>query len=123
MQLRSDPDVDFEAFKQRRNASVHDENFIYEPLDNERDEGLQWPSRFAALPKAIVKDCTVERICVMRDTMVYMQAALKDNWTNEDKNSLLHCQSSYKPVCCNSCPIHVEFPSTSQLMTLVESSS
>ncbi|OBT68543.1 hypothetical protein VE03_01695 [Pseudogymnoascus sp. 23342-1-I1] len=94
--LRSDPDADLEAFRQRQNPCIGDGNFIYEPLDNEKDEGLQWPSRFANLPKAIVKDCSTEKITVTRDTMVYLQAALKDNWSRENANDLLQNLSSYK---------------------------
>lgn len=103
--LRTDPDADLRAFRQRQDSCISDENFIYEPLDNEKDEGLQWPSRFVNLPKAIMKDCCTEKITVTRDTMVHLQAALKDNWSRENTKDLLQNLSSYKRVCCNPCPM------------------
>jgi hypothetical protein len=99
--LKTDPDADLRAFKKRQNASLKDEKFIYEPLDIENDEGLQWPSRFANLPEETMKACSMEKITVTRDTMVYLQAALKDSWSRDDTNELLWSQSSYKRVRCN----------------------
>lgn len=103
--LRTDPDADLEAFKQTQNPCISEENFIYEPLDNDKDEGLQWPSRFANLPNAILKECSMEKLTVTRDTMIHLQAASKDNWSRENTNDLLRNLSSYKRVCCNLCPI------------------
>ncbi|KFY48799.1 hypothetical protein V495_01003 [Pseudogymnoascus sp. VKM F-4514 (FW-929)] len=94
--LKTDPDADLRDFKKRRNPNLSDENFIYEPLDIEKDEGLQWPSRFANLPEEIMKACSMEKITVTRDTMVYLQAALKDNRSRDDTNDLLWSQSSDK---------------------------
>ncbi|KFZ09911.1 hypothetical protein V502_08411 [Pseudogymnoascus sp. VKM F-4520 (FW-2644)] len=94
--LRTDPDADLEAFKQRQNPCISNENFIYEPLDNEKDEGLQWPSRFANLPNAMLKECNMEKLTVTRDTMVHLHAASKDNWSRENANDLLRNLSSYK---------------------------
>ena len=102
--LRTDPDADLEVFRQRQNPCINDENFIYEPLDNEKDEGLQWPSGFANLPNAMLKECSMEKISVTRDTMVQIQAALKDNWSRENTNDLLRSQSSYKRVSWNIFP-------------------
>lgn len=103
--LKTDPDADLRAFKKRQNPNLSDENFIYEPLDIEKDEGLQWPSRFANLPEETMKSCSMEKITVTRDTMAYLQAALKDNWSRDDTNDLLWSQSSYKRVRCNLCSI------------------
>ncbi|OBU00441.1 hypothetical protein VE01_01450 [Pseudogymnoascus verrucosus] len=94
--LRTDPDADLAAFRQRQNPCISDESFIYEPLDIEKDEGIKWPSRFANLPNSLTKDCRMEKITVTRDTMVYLQTALKDNWSKEDTKDLLASQSSYK---------------------------
>ncbi|OBT43546.1 hypothetical protein VE00_06798 [Pseudogymnoascus sp. WSF 3629] len=94
--LRSDPDADLATFKQRQNPCISDESFIYEPLDIEKDEGIQWPSRFANLPNSLTKDCSMEKITVTRDTMVYLQAVLKDNWSKEDTKDFLASQPSYK---------------------------
>ncbi|KFY07586.1 hypothetical protein V492_07001 [Pseudogymnoascus sp. VKM F-4246] len=94
--LKTDPDTDIRAFKQQQNPCISDANFIYEPLDNEKDEGLQWSSRFVNLPKAVLKECSTERITVTRETMVYLQDGLKDSWSREDTNELLRSQSSYK---------------------------
>jgi hypothetical protein len=99
--LRTDPDADLAAFRQRQDPCISDENFIYEPLDIEKDEGIQWPSRFANLPNSLTKDCSVEKITVTRDTMIYLQAVLKDNWSKEDTKDFLASQSSYKRVCFN----------------------
>lgn len=115
--LRTDPDADLGAFKQRQNPCICDGNFIYEPLDNEKDEGVQWPSRLANLPNAMLKECTMEKLTVTRDTMVHLQAASKDNWSRENTNYLLRNLLSYKRVCCNLCPL-VGFPPILQLMTL-----
>ncbi|ELR09828.1 hypothetical protein VC83_06835 [Pseudogymnoascus destructans] len=94
--LRTDPDADLEDFRQRQNPCISDESFIYEPHDIEKDEGIQWPSRFADLPNSLTKDCSMEKITVTRDTMVYLQAALKDNWSKEDTKDFLASQPYYK---------------------------
>ncbi|OBT88292.1 hypothetical protein VE02_03427 [Pseudogymnoascus sp. 03VT05] len=94
--LKTDPDVDIEAFRQRQDPCISGENFIYEPLDIEKDEGLQWPSRFANLPNSLTKDCSVEKITVTRDTMVYLQSVLKENWSKEDAKYLLASQYPYR---------------------------
>lgn len=101
--LRSDPDEDLAAFRQRQDPCISDESFIYEPLDIEKDEGIQWPSRFANLPNSLTEDCRMDKITVTRDTMVYLQAVLKDNWSKEDTKDLLASKSSYKRVCFNTC--------------------
>ncbi|KFY40723.1 hypothetical protein V494_03353 [Pseudogymnoascus sp. VKM F-4513 (FW-928)] len=94
--LKTDPDTDIRAFKQQQNPCISDANFIYEPLDNEKGEGPQWSSRFVSLPKAVLKECSTERITVTRETMVYLQDGLKDSWSREDTNELLRSQFSYE---------------------------
>lgn len=101
--LKTDPDADLRAFKKRQIPCISGENLIYEPLDIEKDEGLQWPSRFLDLPNAILKECSREKITMTRDTMVYLQKALKDDWSTEDNENLIRSLSMYKRVCYNPC--------------------
>lgn len=96
--LKTDPDVDFAAFRQQNLAPIEDGKLIYEPIDDEKDEGLQWPSDLTSFPGNILKDCSSERFEVLKETLVYMQITLKDNWSNQDRNELLSTQSSHKRV-------------------------
>jgi len=100
--LRTEPDSDFASFKVHRVEGLEDASVPSEPIDDERDEGVQWPSTLTTLPDHIMKECKSEKIQVHKETLLYMQAALNNDWMEEDQQVLLYSQMTYKRVCCPS---------------------
>lgn len=97
--LRTEPDADFASFKVHRLEGLDHASVPSEPLDDERDEGVQWPSTLTTLPGHILKECKSEKIQVHKGTLLYIQAALNNDWMEEDQQAMLYSQTMYKRVC------------------------
>lgn len=96
--LRSDPDSDFASFKAQTFEEAKDAYLPFEPIDEENDGGVLWPSRLTNLPSDLITKCTSEKIKVLKETLLYMQTALTNNWTEEDQKASICNELSYNKV-------------------------
>jgi hypothetical protein len=102
--LRTDHESDFRSFARWENSHFKDGCLPWEPLDDEMDVGLEWPKRLKDLPTKLLKELGSEKIEMQKDTLFYLQATIKGNWTPEDDRKVWESATSYKrvrilPVC------------------------
>lgn len=99
--LRTDPDADLAAFKARVRQPIHpnDELLPEEPLDDEKDQGLAWPSHMQSLPAATMTELRKENLAFSQVSMLCFFNATKDDWTTEDDRNLLQQEHTYTRVC------------------------
>lgn len=74
--LRSDHEMDMRHFVHRIEPNLAEEFIPFEKVDDEQDEGLEWPSYCYAWPDLYFRTAQNERLEVGRDVFAYMNAAL-----------------------------------------------
>lgn len=82
--LRTNHSADFKAFATAEDPHIKSGCLPTEPLDIEKNEGLDWPSTCAVLADELWGILYKEKFEVAKDTLIYLQAAIKDTWTKED---------------------------------------
>ncbi|KAJ9138392.1 Lysine acetyltransferase [Pleurostoma richardsiae] len=79
-----------------RTPALADHRLPLEPIDTEKDEGLDFPKTAKQHADALIARISQERIDVSRETMIYLAKQLRVEWTEEEQSSLLYSQLSYK---------------------------
>ena len=74
--LRSDHEMDMLNFARRIEPNLAEEFIPFEKVDNEQDEGPEWPSYCHAWPAMYFQKAQNEKLEVARDVIAYMKAAL-----------------------------------------------
>ncbi len=74
--LCSDHEMDMLHFVQRIEPNLGEEYIPFEKVDDEQDEGLEWPSYCYAWPEGYFRNAQNEKLEVARDVFAYMTAAL-----------------------------------------------
>lgn len=97
--LQTDHASDFRAFARWEESHFKDGCLPMEPLDDEMDVGLEWPQALKLLPAKILKELGSEKVEMMKETFIYLQANLKGAWTEEDHRKMWESTTSYKRVC------------------------
>lgn len=99
--LRTDPDADLAALKARVRQPIHPDDDLLpeEPLDDEKDQGLAWPSHMQSLPAATMAELRRENLASTQVSMLCFFNAMKDDWTTEDDRKLLQQEHTYTRVC------------------------
>lgn len=62
-------------------------------------EGLEWPTRFLALPAEYERQSKIEKLETSREVLLFLQTALKDTFTTEDHDTVKTNALRYKRVC------------------------
>jgi hypothetical protein len=75
---------------------LKDVRFPLEVVDEEKNEGVGFPSAYWQLGDGIMEELKKEKLEVTRDTMLYLQAALKNTWTRQDNEELWQAEMKYK---------------------------
>lgn len=86
--LRSDNELDLLEFGSVVEPNFTDLKIPLEPIDDENDEGLEWPSKCLELPARCIQRAKGEKLEVSRDTLVYLQDALRDGHSPEDVENI-----------------------------------
>ena len=74
--LRSDHEVDMQSYFRQISPDLEREFFPYEQLDKERDEGLEWPSKYHELPDEFFKKAQSEKLEVSKEILTYISEQL-----------------------------------------------
>ncbi|KAL9000126.1 MAG: hypothetical protein Q9169_001201 [Polycauliona sp. 2 TL-2023] len=74
--LYSDHEMDMLQFVRHTGPDLSKEFIPFEKVDEEKDEGLKWPSYCYGWPEACFRKAQNERLEVARDVFAYMSAAL-----------------------------------------------
>ena len=80
--LRSDPETDLLHFAPRIVPDLENEFLPLETVDEEADEGLNWPKRCYTLPGEYAEKFKAEKLEVTSDAFAFLQSAL--NFHRED---------------------------------------
>ncbi|RFU32900.1 hypothetical protein B7463_g3463, partial [Scytalidium lignicola] len=96
--LRSDHEADYREFACKHDFEIDlaDIKLPMEIVDEDKNEGLIWPSRYANLSFGIIEDLKEEKIIVMRDTLRYLQTTLKVVYNKEDGKSFWEGETRYQ---------------------------
>lgn len=76
--LRSDHEIDMLRFASPIVPDLENEFLPLETVGIEEDEGLEWPSRYYALPDVYAKKSRSEKIETSKDDFLYLQQTLND---------------------------------------------
>ncbi|KAJ4352299.1 uncharacterized protein N0V89_007647 [Didymosphaeria variabile] len=82
--LRTDNELDILAFGGTVEPSFTDLKIPLEAIDEENDEGLDWPSDYAGYPKQCDERAKNEKLGVSRETLLYLQDAVRNSHSPED---------------------------------------
>ncbi|KAL8689832.1 MAG: hypothetical protein Q9224_004552 [Gallowayella concinna] len=74
--LRSDPEADMLDFVHHIEPNLANEFIPFEKIDDEQDEGLEWPSYCHAWPEIFFQKAQNEKIQVAKDVIAYLKATL-----------------------------------------------
>jgi hypothetical protein len=98
--LRSDHETDCKNFGRREGFEIklQDVRLPLESVDEENGQGLGLPSRFWNIGPKLLEQLKGEKIGISKDTIAYLQDALKAAWTAEDEENLWNSEIKYKRV-------------------------
>jgi hypothetical protein len=96
--LRTDNELDLLQFGSAAMPDLKNINIPLEFVDQEKDEGLEWPAKYLTYPAQFDNQIKAEKLAVSRDVLLHLRDAIADTYTLEDyeKNQEDHLQ--YKPV-------------------------
>lgn len=86
--LFPDNETDLQEFGSISVPSFRDVRLPLEIVDDEKDEGLGWPSTYLEYPKMYDAKCQSEKLRVSKDVLVYLQNAIRDDWSRLDVENL-----------------------------------
>ena len=96
--LRTDHELDVQAFG---NISIPDfskQKIPLENVDNEKDEGLEFPSSYDQYPVKVNRDLESEKISIPREGLLFLSNAIRDTWTREDSERVISESGQYQRV-------------------------
>jgi len=98
--LRTDHELDCREFAKREGFEIKlkDIKLPLEELNIENNEGLECPARFMTFGQEALVALEREKIEVSREAMVYIQDALKVDFTEEDQQEVWGSLDTYKRV-------------------------
>ncbi|KAF2451465.1 hypothetical protein P171DRAFT_401003 [Karstenula rhodostoma CBS 690.94] len=86
--LRTDNELDLLAFGSVMEPNFTDLKIPLEPIDEENDEGLEWPSMYFSYPTQCTKRAKSEKLGVSRETLLFLQEAIRDSHPPEDSEKI-----------------------------------
>lgn len=97
--LRTDPEVDLLRFAPRIVPNLENEFLPLETVDEEADEGFDWPTWCSSLPEEYAKKLKAEKLKVTSDALVFLQEALNFQQEGGEQQILDHAELAYGKVC------------------------
>jgi hypothetical protein len=82
--LPTDSDLDLLNFGSAALPDLGSLNIPSEVINEENDEGLQWPSKYFAYPAQSDAQVRSEKLAVSREVLLYLQNAVRDEVTPEE---------------------------------------
>ena len=96
--LRSNAELDLHEFGSTEIPSLTGSNIPLAEVNEEHDEGLQWPSRYWDYPRLWEERVESEKWSVSKDVLFLLQDAVRDTWTPEDSEKITGESSNQKMV-------------------------
>ncbi|KAF1966169.1 hypothetical protein BU23DRAFT_544899 [Bimuria novae-zelandiae CBS 107.79] len=76
--LQTDNELDMLNFGSTVEPSFSDLRIPLEPVNEEQDEGLEWPSKYSVLPEQCFMQAHNEKLGITKDVLVFLQNAIRD---------------------------------------------
>jgi hypothetical protein len=96
--LRTDNELDLLNFGSAAMPDLRDLNIPFEPVNQENDEGFEWPTKYLTYPAQYEDQIKAEKLAISRDALLHLRNAVTDNYTEEDYESIKEEGLQYKPV-------------------------
>ena len=98
--LKTDHETDCKQFAQWDGFEIKlkDVKFPLEVVDDEKNEGVKFPSAYWHLGDGFMEELKKEKLEVSKNTMVFLKEALTNVWTKEDDEELCQAEMKYKRV-------------------------
>jgi hypothetical protein len=96
--LRTDPELDLQNFGNPCVPSFTDMHLPLESVDEEKDEGLGWSSKYFDYPSLCFERAKGEKFPVSKDVLRFLQDAVRDDWKPEDFENNMKESLSYSRV-------------------------
>ena len=98
--LKSDHALDCRSFANREDFEIKlaDVKLPLEMVDDEKNEGLSFPSSLYSKGDEILDELKQERLAVSRETMEFLSVAINVEWTDAEESSLWEGLRNYKRV-------------------------
>ncbi|KAF2649237.1 hypothetical protein K491DRAFT_735318 [Lophiostoma macrostomum CBS 122681] len=94
--LRSDHELDVHAFGDTKIPSLNTVKIPLETIDNENDEGLEWPSSYQKFTSLCDRELKHEKISIPKDVLVYLQDAVRNTWSRQDSEDVIAAGLGYQ---------------------------
>ena len=97
--LYTDHVLDMRQFGGLLTPNLVNEHLPLEYLDDELDEGLEWPSKYQELHLNAAKKSETEKLSVSKDILIYMKDVLSQHETGGQLSTVDSGDFIYKRVC------------------------
>ncbi|GAB1736668.1 hypothetical protein NU219Hw_g8286t1 [Hortaea werneckii] len=81
--LTTDHELDMQRLEARNTVTIFTNDIEPVPVDIERDEGFQWPSRYACLPTELDCEFASARLDIEKDVVDYLRDIAQPTFMNE----------------------------------------
>jgi hypothetical protein len=99
--LATDSELDLLNFGRVFTPDLRNLNIPLELIDQEGDEGLEWPTKYLPYPAQISQEINAEKLAVSREVLLYLQNAVTDSCTSQDLQNTEEGASRFQTVCTN----------------------
>ena len=96
--LLTDHELDLQNFAPRIVPDLENEHLPLEILDDEADEGLNWPSVYYGLSEKFFNEARAEKLDPSKDALLYLQDVLRSIPNDRDAAKFEHDGLLYKKV-------------------------
>lgn len=96
--LRTDNELDMLHFGSTAMPDLKDANIPMEFVDQEKDEGLEWPVKYLTYPAQYDGRIKAEKLAISRDVLFYLRDTIADTYTVEDYEKIQEENLQYKLV-------------------------
>lgn len=96
--LRTDNELDMLSFGNASAPDLTKLNIPSEMINNENDEGLEWPRKYLRYPAQCENQIKAEKLAVLSNALRYLQDAVCDSHVSEDFEKFKVESVGYTPV-------------------------
>jgi hypothetical protein len=96
--VRTDHELDMLSFGSTITLNLDKLKIPLELVDEEKDEGMEWPSKYSACSSQCYEQARSEKLAISRDIFFYLQDTIKDHFEPLDAEELRAATLTYRRV-------------------------
>lgn len=96
--LRTDDELDMLEFGHNAIPKFGNLKIPAEVTSKENDDGFEWPSKYSEFSAKFEEQARTEKLAVTKEALIYLQEAVRDNFTLDDAKTVEAENLKYKPV-------------------------